>query len=114
MVTGYMLSHDTGGMDDTVIVDAAIEDSHDDGELQCEAPGCGEYAEVASITPRTITYRHVFGKHDHQPLITEDGQRAALIGRVLAVAPGAVMPNSRKMVPTRLKTLPACPRSPVG
>ena len=50
-----MLSHDTGGMDDTAIVDAAIEDSHDDGQLQCEASGCGEYADVANITPRTIT-----------------------------------------------------------
>jgi hypothetical protein len=81
-VAGYMLSHDTAGMDDSAIVDAAIADSYDDGALQCEAAGCGDYAKVASITAATITYRHTFGEHDHEPLITDDGQRAALIRRV--------------------------------
>jgi len=81
-VAGYMLSHGTAGTNDSAIVDEAIADSYDDGELQCEAAGCGEHAEVASITPGTTAYRHAYGEHDHEPLITEDGQRAALVRRV--------------------------------
>jgi hypothetical protein len=74
-VAGPMLSHDTAGMDDSVIVDTAIADSYDDGESQCEAEDCGQAAEVATITPRAFTYRHALGEHGHVPVLTDGSVR---------------------------------------
>lgn len=89
-VAGYMLSNDTTGMEDAAIMDAAIVDSYDNGEPECEAKDCGgplsareETRGVRVIDWDGIPYRHTCQRDDdHDPVMTEAGQEAAQIARV--------------------------------